>query len=60
MTTWQLWRQDDNGNRFLISTHPQRDEAARQLADFESGHPHKQHYWISGTDNDCTDDNQTA
>ena len=44
---WELWRQDDNGNRFLVSVHRDRAEAQTRLAGFESGVVHKQTYWIA-------------
>jgi hypothetical protein len=43
---WELWRQDDNGNRFLVSTHPDEAAARLRLDEFESGVVHKQTYWI--------------
>jgi hypothetical protein len=39
-----VWRQDDNGNRFLISTGHERAEAERICAEFEA-RGHKQMYW---------------
>jgi CubicO group peptidase (beta-lactamase class C family) len=43
---WQLWREDDNGNRYLMSVHTGEPAARARLADFESGVVHKQRYWI--------------
>jgi hypothetical protein len=43
---WELWRQDDNGNRFLVSAGHSRAEADRLAADFEA-RGHKQMYWVS-------------
>ena len=43
---WELWRQDDNGNKFLVSVHPDEAAARSRLAGFESGVVHKQSYWI--------------
>ena len=43
---WQLWREDDNGNRYLVSVHTHESAARARLADFESGVVHKQSYWI--------------
>lgn len=43
---WQLWREDDNGNRYLVSAHADEPEARARLAAFESGVVHKQSYWI--------------
>jgi hypothetical protein len=47
MTRWELWRQDDNGNRYRISAHGDRDDAEAALAGMESGLAHKQMYWIA-------------
>ena len=44
--TWELWRQDDNGNRYLVSVHPDEASARDRMFVFESGTVHKQHYWI--------------
>ena len=46
MSKFELWRQDDNGNRFLISSFAYLDEAEAKLGEFESK-GHKQHYWLS-------------
>ncbi len=46
MTTFELWRQDDNGNRFLIRSFEERTQAEAELKRLESG-GHKQTYWIS-------------
>ncbi|NVN92061.1 MAG: SPOR domain-containing protein [Desulfuromonadales bacterium] len=46
--TWQLWRQDDNGNRFLVGDFETRELAERKMAGLARGH-HKQIYWISNT-----------
>lgn len=43
---WSLWRQDDNGNRFLMSSALTRAEAERLAAAFEA-RAHKQIYWIA-------------
>ena len=42
---FELWRQDDNGNRFLIGEFVDRRSADIQLAKL-ARHPHKQIYWI--------------
>ena len=42
---WELWRQDDNGNRVLIQRFARRAEAEDRLRDFEA-RGHKQTYWI--------------
>lgn len=44
-TRWQLFRQDDNGRRFLIDEFAIEAEARRELQKFESLH-HKQTYWL--------------
>ena len=44
---WEVWRQDDNGNRYLVSAHADEAAARVRLADLESGVVHKQTYWIS-------------
>ena len=52
---WQVWRQDDNGNRFLVDDFTSRDLAERRLAELTRNH-HKQTYWISElTDSQKTD-----
>jgi catechol 2,3-dioxygenase-like lactoylglutathione lyase family enzyme len=43
---WSLWRQDDNGNRFLMNRGLSRADAERFAADFEA-RAHKQIYWIA-------------
>ena len=43
---FELWRQDDNGNRFLIGVFSDRNIAERQLAEL-TRNPHKQIYWIA-------------
>lgn len=43
---WQLWRQDDNGQRFLVDTYSTRGDAETRMAELMQGH-HKQTYWIS-------------
>jgi hypothetical protein len=44
---WEVWRQDDNGNRYLVSTHTDKASAELRLAELESGVVHKQAYWIT-------------
>lgn len=43
---YELWRQDDNGNRFLIGCYADRNAAEAQLAGL-SRVLHKQIYWIA-------------
>jgi len=42
---FELWRQDDNGNRFLIDAYPDRTTAEKRMTELVR-HPHKQIYWI--------------
>ncbi len=42
---WAVWRQDDHGNRFLISGGHPRVEAERLCLEFEA-RGHKQIYWV--------------
>jgi hypothetical protein len=43
---FELWRQDDNGNRFLIDIYATRPAAEKRLAELTRV-PHKQMYWIA-------------
>jgi len=43
---FELWRQDDNGRRYLVGRHATLAEAERRLAELTRT-PHKQTYWIS-------------
>lgn len=43
---YELWRQDDNGNRFLIATYVDRAAAEQCLAKLTRS-AHKQTYWIT-------------
>jgi hypothetical protein len=49
---WQLWRQDDNGNRFLVGGFATRELAERRMAELTQG-SHKQTYWISAVRESC-------
>jgi len=42
---WELWRQDDHGNRVLVARFEDQEAALQALARFESQH-HKQTYWL--------------
>ncbi len=42
---FKLWRQDDNGNRFLVGTFATRYQAEELMAEL-SRVPHKQTYWV--------------
>ena len=46
--SFELWRQDDNGNRFLVGTWPDRDSAETRLEEL-TRQLHKQTYWITET-----------
>ena len=43
--SFQLWRQDDNGNEFMISEH-QSELEAQLLRKRLERRGHKQHYWV--------------
>jgi len=43
--SWEVWRQDDAGHKYLVSTVPSREEADAMVAGFELG-GHKQMYWV--------------
>jgi len=45
-TGFELWRQDDNGQRFLVDSFPDRAAAERRLTELTRT-LHKQIYWIS-------------
>jgi hypothetical protein len=45
---WDVHRQDDNGNHFVMESGLSRAAAERILAEFEARH-HKQTYWLSLT-----------
>ena len=42
--TWTVWRQDDGGSRYLVSSGHTRDEADRIVRELEA-RGHKQTYW---------------
>jgi hypothetical protein len=42
----ELWRQDDNGNRFLVGCFSERSAAEERLAELTRVQ-HKQTYWIA-------------
>ena len=46
--TWVLWRQDDNGNTFVVSTHASLESAEDARRSYEA-RGHKQRYWIEQT-----------
>lgn len=43
---WQLWRQDEHGNRFLVGDFRMREPAQQRMAEL-TRKPHKQTYWIA-------------
>jgi hypothetical protein len=43
---FEVWRQDDNGNRYLMTTHPDRASAEAAVAEIEAGVQHKQLYYV--------------
>jgi hypothetical protein len=45
-TRWELWRQDDNGHRFIIARSPNRRKLEGFKTRLEAG-GHKQTYWIT-------------
>jgi len=42
---WQLWRQDDNGHRFLVGEYQDKSAAEVRMADLMKC-LHKLTYWI--------------
>jgi hypothetical protein len=42
---FELWRQDDHGQRFLVGRYPTLAEAERRLAELTRSQ-HRQTYWI--------------
>ena len=46
---WELWRQDDNGNRFRIARFASRAAADAEQRRFEAL-GHKQTYWVERQD----------
>lgn len=48
MTSWAVWRQDDNGNRYRMNTFDDRVEALARVLALEAGPAHKQTYWVQG------------
>ena len=44
--TWSVWRQDDNGNRFIVTSGHERAKAEQIALELEA-RGHKQMYWIS-------------
>lgn len=44
--TFAVWRQDDNGSRFLVSGNHSQEDAERLCAELEE-RGHKQMYWVA-------------
>jgi len=42
---WTVWRQDDNGHRFVVAHHADRESAETQVAEMQA-RGHKQLYWV--------------
>ncbi|MDP9094862.1 MAG: SPOR domain-containing protein [Actinomycetota bacterium] len=51
---WVLKRQDDNGNRFVVSRYLTREEADAAAAEFDA-RGHKQLYWVEEDRRDRTE-----
>jgi hypothetical protein len=47
-SSFELWRQDDNGLCFLVGRYPTCEAAEERLAGLTRGQ-HKQTYWIAKT-----------
>ncbi|MEU8658979.1 hypothetical protein [Actinoplanes philippinensis] len=45
-SVWVVWRQDDNGNRFVVTKRASRAEAEEVAAEMEA-RGHKQLYWVA-------------
>ncbi|HYW12209.1 MAG TPA: SPOR domain-containing protein [Longimicrobium sp.] len=48
---WELWRQDDNGNRFRIGSFDTEAQAGVEQRRFEAL-AHKQIYWVEPREDD--------
>lgn len=57
--TWELWRQDDNGNRFLVGRFPSAEAAEAEQRRFEAL-AHKQTYWVTATTVTVVDDGASS
>jgi hypothetical protein len=47
-TKFEIWRQDDNGNRLLLGAFPDQPGAEERMAEL-TRNPNKQTYWITET-----------
>ena len=45
---WSVWRQDDNGNKFLV-VEKLNEEDARKIASHFEAKGHTQHYWVESS-----------
>ncbi|GIE83004.1 hypothetical protein Aph02nite_89540 [Actinoplanes philippinensis] len=45
-SVWVVWRQDDNGNRFVVTKRASRAEAEEVASEMEA-RGHKQLYWVA-------------
>ncbi len=46
VTDWTVWRQDDNGQSYVVETHLNEADAGLLVAELE-GSAHKQTYWAT-------------
>ncbi|WP_198170623.1 hypothetical protein [Actinoplanes awajinensis] len=46
---WVVWRQDDNGNRYVVARKDSRAEADQLAATMEA-RGHKQLYWVAAAE----------
>ena len=46
--SWYLWRQDDNGIKYLVGTYATKEAADDKIAELTKCN-HKQTYWVSET-----------
>jgi len=53
---YELWRQDDNGRRFLVATFADLAAAERRMGELTRS-LHKQTYWIAACATSPADDN---
>jgi len=50
--SWQVWRQDDHGNKFLVKGDFRCRGDAQKLCDELTARGHKQTYWVEKPDID--------
>jgi hypothetical protein len=56
---WELWRQDDNGNRFVIGRFDSAEAAEAEQRRFEAL-GHKQTYWVQAAADRASPDGSGA